>query len=186
MENMCESLRRHARRSAGVDLRDYTSLSGTLPLSNVLASLPRCLAPPSYRTLATGSLRDFIRSPSDLQSLADMFLTGDLAQTEALLDSADDALGLPVDFCFPFSTPLDVVSRTSAHSGRSFGVATPRQEEGVNQGPWRSPRDWICGRRVRAVAAKMRRRRRTCPPCMRALSRFCSSSSSRPAASRLE
>ena len=42
---MCESLRRHARRSAGVDLRDYTDLDGLLPMTNVLASLPKCLAP---------------------------------------------------------------------------------------------------------------------------------------------
>ena len=112
---MCESLRHHARRSAGVDLRVYTSLSGMLPLTNVLASLPRCLAPPSYRTLASGSLRDFIRSTGDLQSLADMFHAGDLAQTEALLDSGYGELDLPVDFCFPFSIPLSVVSRPSAH-----------------------------------------------------------------------
>ena len=53
---MCESLRCHARRSAGVDLRDYTDLDGLLPMSNVLASLPKCLAPPSYRMLASGSM----------------------------------------------------------------------------------------------------------------------------------
>ena len=84
---MCESLRRHARRSAGVDLRDYTDLDGLLPMTNVLASLPRCLAPPPYRMTATGSLRDLIRSKTDLQALADMFCAGDLAMSEVMLSS---------------------------------------------------------------------------------------------------
>ena len=84
---MCESLRRHARRSAGVDLRDYTDLDGFLPMTNVLVSLPRCLAPPPYRMIASGSLRDFIRSKTDLQALADMFCAGDLAMSEDLLAS---------------------------------------------------------------------------------------------------
>ena len=98
MGKMCESLRRHARRSAGVDLRDYTTLSGLLPLTSVLESLPRCLAPPSYRPRAAGFLRDFIRSTGDLQALADMFHAGDMLKAEALLASDDGELDLPVDF----------------------------------------------------------------------------------------
>ena len=114
--------------------------SGMLPLTNVLASLPRFSAPHSYRTLASGSLRDFIRSTSDLQTLADMFHAGDSAKKEDLLVSVDGELDLPMDFCFPFSIPLrDASSRSSAHSGRSLGEASPRQDEGVDQSPRRSP-----------------------------------------------
>ena len=102
MGKMCESLRRHARRSAGVDLRDYTTLSGLLPLTSVLESLPRCLAPPSYRPRAAGFLRDFIRSTGDLHALADMFHAGDMLKSEALLASDDGELDLPVDFWCPF------------------------------------------------------------------------------------
>ena len=103
---MCESLRRHARRSAGVDLRDYTDLDGLLPMTSVLASLPKCLAPPPYRMLASGSMRDFIRSKTDLQALADMFCAGDLAASEVMLASDDGDLDQPVDFWFPLPTPL--------------------------------------------------------------------------------
>ena len=69
MGKMCESLRHHARRSAGVDLRDYTDLSGLLPMTNVLASLPQCLAPPPYRMTASGALRDlFAPRPTSKRS----------------------------------------------------------------------------------------------------------------------
>ena len=127
---MCESLRRHARRSAGVDLRDYTDLDGLLPMTNVLASLPKCLAPPPYRMTATGSLRDFIRSKTDLQALADMFCAGDLAASEVMLASSEDEFDQPVDFWFPLpnperrspSSPSTLVGR-SDRMGRSAGLA---------------------------------------------------------------
>ena len=102
---MCESLHRHARRSAGVDLCDNTDLDGLLPMSNVLASLPKCLAPPSYRMLASGSMRDFSRSKTDLQALADMFCAGDLAASEVMLASDDGEFDQPVDFGSPLPTP---------------------------------------------------------------------------------
>ena len=106
MGKMCESLRRHARRSAGVDLRDCTDLSGLLPMTNVLASLPQCLAPPPYRMTASGALRDFIRSKNDLQALADMFCAGDLVMSETLLASAKGVIDQRVDYCFPLPNPL--------------------------------------------------------------------------------
>ena len=106
MGKMCESLRRHACRSAGVDLRDYTDLSGLLPMTTVLASLPQCLAPPPYRMTASGALRDFIRSKNDLQTLADMFCAGDIVMSENLLASAEGEIDQPVDYWFPPSKPI--------------------------------------------------------------------------------
>ena len=126
---MCESLRRHARRSAGVDLRNYTDLDGLLPMTSVLASLPRCLAPPPYRMIALGSMRNFIRSKTDLQALADMFCAGDLAKSVVMLASDEGEFDQPVDFWFPLPNPLrrspprpsTLVGR-SAVVGRSAGL----------------------------------------------------------------
>ena len=144
LKNMCESLRRHARRSAGVDLRDYTDLDGLLPMTNVLASLPKCLAPPPYRMIATGSLRDLIRSTTDLQALADMFCAGDLAATEVLLASGADEFDQPVDFWFPHPNPVrrspprpSALSGRSDEMGRSAGSA-----EDVERSPG-APRDLV-------------------------------------------
>ena len=137
LKKMCESLRRHARRSAGVDLRDYTDLDGLLPMTNVLASLPRCLAPPPYRMTATGSLRELIRSKTDLQALADMFCAGDLAASEVMLASGADEFDQPVDFGFPLPDPLRrSPPRPSTLSGRSDGMGrSAGSAEGVDLSP---------------------------------------------------
>ena len=127
---MCESLRCHARRSAGVDLRDYTDLDGLLPMTSVLASLPKCLAPPPYRMLASGSMRDFIRSKTDLQALADMFCAGDLAASEAMLASGADEFGQPVDFGSPSPTP-------------SVGLHLVRRPLLVGRTGWDGPLGWL-------------------------------------------
>ena len=103
---MCECLRPHARRSAGVDLRDYTDLDGLLPMTNVLASFPKCLAPPPYCMIASGSLRDYIRSKTDLQAFADMLCAGDLAASEVMLASGEGEFDQPVDFWFPLPNPV--------------------------------------------------------------------------------
>ena len=60
-------------------MRDYNDLDGLVPMMSGLASLPRCLAPPPYRMIASGSMRDFIRSKTDLQALADMLCAVDFA-----------------------------------------------------------------------------------------------------------
>ena len=134
---MCESLRRHARRSAGVDLRDYTDLDGLLPMTSVLASLPRCLAPPPYRMIASGSMRDFIRSKTDLQALADMFCAGDLAASEVMLASDEGEFDQPVDFWFPLPNPIRRSSpRPSTLVGRSAWVG---RSAGFGEGADLSP-----------------------------------------------
>ena len=138
MGKMCESLRRHARRSAGVDLRDYTDLSGLLPMTDVLASLPRCLAPPPYRMTASGVLRDFIRSKPDLQALADMFCAGDIVKSENLLASAEGEIDQPEDYWFPLPNPLrDAAPRSSIFHGRSVGVE--QNSAGLSKGVAQSP-----------------------------------------------
>ena len=45
MVKMGDSLRRYARRSSGQELHDYNVLSGLLPDSDVLSTLPPCLVP---------------------------------------------------------------------------------------------------------------------------------------------
>ena len=138
MGKMCESLRRHARRSAGVDLRDYTDLSGLLPMTDVLASLPQCLAPPPYRMTASGVLRDFIRSKTDLQALADMFYAGDIVMSENLLASAAGEIDQPEDYWFPLPNPLrDAAPRSSIFHGRSVGVE--QNSAGLVKGVAQSP-----------------------------------------------
>ena len=138
MGKMCKSLRRHARRSAGVDLRDYTDLSGLLPMTDVLASLPRCLAPPPYRMTASGVLRDFIRSKPDLQALADMFYAGDLELLEHLLASEEGEFDQPVDYWFPHPDPLrEAAPRSSIFHGRSVGVE--QNSAGLLKGVAHSP-----------------------------------------------
>jgi hypothetical protein len=52
--------------------------------------LPTCLFPPSYKSLAIGSLPDFIRFPNDLLALADVYFTRPLAD-----------LLLPMKYRFP-------------------------------------------------------------------------------------
>jgi hypothetical protein len=115
-EKMGECLRRYARRSSGQEIHDFTVLVGLLPASDVLSSLPACLAPESYRDYCTGSLRDCVRSPGDLQCLAEIFCHGNSAAARALLASEADQLALPGSFRFPF----DVLLRDNPPAPVSF------------------------------------------------------------------
>ena len=76
-------------------------------------SLLRCrgvwLLQPTARAFASGNVRYFIRSPVDLQAFADMFCARDMSEADALLHS-DREMHLPVDFCFPFLSPLSDTS----------------------------------------------------------------------------
>jgi hypothetical protein len=116
MLRMGESLRRYARRSIGLEIRDYASLSGFLPLTDVQSSFPPCLAPPSYACFATGSLRDFVRSPGDLRALADIFCAGDVVSARSMLDIDNADLLLPPEYTFPApKTPKPTRSVPVAH-----------------------------------------------------------------------
>ena len=116
MLRMGESLRRYARRSIGLEIRDYASLSGFLPLTDVQSSFPPCLAPPSYACFATGSLRDFVRSPGDLRALADIFCAGDVVSARSMLDIDNADLLLPPEYTFPATkTPKPTRSVPVAH-----------------------------------------------------------------------
>jgi hypothetical protein len=106
MVKMGDSLRRYARRSSGQELHDYNVLSGLLPDSDVLATLPTCLAPAAYRRFCTGSLRDCVRSPGDLQKLADMFCDGDCARAAQIIDSDEAQMELPLEFRLPSQRSL--------------------------------------------------------------------------------
>ena len=76
MFKMGESLPRFSRRSSAPDLHDYSVLSSLLPDSDVLSTVPPCLAPAAFQPFGTVSLRDCLRSPGDLRKLADMFCDG--------------------------------------------------------------------------------------------------------------
>jgi hypothetical protein len=87
---------------------------------------------------ASGALRDFIRSKTDLQALADMFCAGDLVMSENLLASAEDAIDQPVDYWFPLPNPLrDATPRSSILHGRSVGVE--QNSAGLVKGVTHSP-----------------------------------------------
>ena len=124
MLRMGESLRRYARRSIGLEIRDYASLSGFLPLTDVQSSFPPCLAPPSCACFATGSLRDFVRSPGDLRALADIFCAGDVVSARSMLDIDNADLLLSPEYTFPVpktpkptrSVPVAGLEKTSASS----------------------------------------------------------------------
>jgi hypothetical protein len=116
MLRMGESLRRYARRSIGLEIRDYASLSGFLSLTDVQSSFPPCLAPPSYACFATGSLQDFVRSPGDLRALADIFCAGDVVSARSMLDVDNADLLLPPEYTFPATkTPKPTRSVPVAH-----------------------------------------------------------------------
>ena len=80
-------------------IRDYSSLSGLLPLSDELLSLAPCLAPPRLCTQASGCLRDHARSHTDRLALADMFFGEDELQIDAVLLTAN--MTSPVSSVFP-------------------------------------------------------------------------------------
>jgi hypothetical protein len=81
-------------------------LSGFLPDSDVLSTLPPCLAPASYRRFGTGSLRDCVRSPGDQQKLADMFCNRDYARATLLINSDEAQMALPIEFSLPSQRSL--------------------------------------------------------------------------------
>jgi len=101
MVKMGESLRRYARRLSGQELHDNGVLSGLLPDSDVLSTSPPCLAPAAFRHFGTGSLRDCVRLPGDLQKLADMFCANDCMRVHPLLYSDEAQMALPVEFRLP-------------------------------------------------------------------------------------